>query len=98
MIGLAQRLRNSNPVITDYPNIEVVVENEILLEQIQGIKNRIRATLAQYLHNPNIQLDARLAKAEEARKILTKREIFDEMREKNPAIEKLRKLMNLELA
>jgi DNA polymerase-3 subunit gamma/tau len=39
-----------------------------------------------------------LAKAEEARKILTKREIFDEMREKNPAIEKLRKLMNLELA
>lgn len=98
MVGLASRMKNLNPLITTYPNVEVVVDNQILLDQLQAIKSRIRATLARDLHNVNIQVEFRLAKGKEFKKALTKREAFDEIRKNNPAIEKLRVLMELELA
>lgn len=98
MVGLASRMKNLNPQITTYPNVEVVVDNQILLDQLQAIKSRIRATLARDLHNVNIQVEFRLAEGKEFKKALTKREAFDEIRKNNPAIEKLRVLLELELA
>ena len=98
MVGLASRMKNLNPQITTYPNVEVVVDNQILLDQLQAIKSRIKATLARDLHNGNIQVEFRLAEGKEFKKALTKREAFDEIRKNNPAIEKLRVLMELELA
>ena len=95
--GLSARMKNLLPHITDYPNIELVVDNSILLDQLNAIRSRIRATLAHYLHNGNIEFTIRLAKADEVTKILTKRELFDEMRKKNPAIERLRQLLDLEM-
>ena len=95
--GLSARMKNLLPHITEYPNIELVVDNSILLDQLNAIKSRIRATLAHYLHNGNIEFTIRLAKADEVTKILTKRELFDEMRKKNPAIERLRQLLDLEM-
>ena len=87
-----------HPQILDFPQIEVVVDNKLLLDEMSGIKGRIRATLAKELHNGNITLEFRLAKMEEVGKILTRREIFDEVRKENPAIEKLRSLLDLNLA
>ena len=98
MVGLASRMKNLNPQIITYPNVEVVVDNQILLDQLQAIKSRIKATLARDLHNGNIQVEFRLAEGKEFKKALTKREAFDEIRKNNPAIEKLRVLMELELA
>ena len=95
--GLSARMKNLLPHITEYPNIELVVDNSILLDQLNAIRSRIRATLAHYLHNGNIEFTIRLAKADEVTKILTKRELFDEMRKKNPAIERLRQLLDLEI-
>jgi DNA polymerase-3 subunit gamma/tau len=98
MKGMSARVKNMTLRITDYPNIEVVVDNQILLDEIQRIKGRVRATLAQKLHNGNIEVTYRLAEIEEVGKILTRKELFDKMRNENPAIEKLRILMNLEMA
>ena len=98
MIAMASRMKNMHPQILDFPQIEVVVDNKLLLDEMSGIKGRIRATLAKELHNGNISLDFRLAKMEEVGKILTRREIFDEVRKENPAIEKLRSLLDLNLA
>ena len=98
MKGMSARMKNMTLRITDYPNIEVVVDNQILLDEIQRIKGRVRATLAQKLHNGNIEVTYRLAEIEEVGKILTRKELFDKMRNENPAIEKLRILMNLEMA
>ncbi|MBQ1627336.1 MAG: DNA polymerase III subunit gamma/tau, partial [Prevotella sp.] len=49
MVGMASRMKNLIPRITNYPNVEVVVDNQILLTQLQGIKSRIKATLARDL-------------------------------------------------
>jgi DNA polymerase-3 subunit gamma/tau len=98
MVGMAQRMKNITPHITEFPNVEVVVENEILLKQMETIKARILATLAKELHNANIHLSLRLAKAEEVKKVLNKRELFDQMRKDNPAVEILRQGLELEMA
>ena len=98
MIGLASRMRNMAPRITRHPNIELTVDNQNLLDQVNEIKGRIRATLAEALHNGNIQIELKLAKAEEVGPMLTPKEMFDEMRKKNPIVDKMCATLNLELA
>lgn len=97
-IGLAARLKNIVPRITDYPNIEVVVDNKLLLDQINAIRRNIRATMRISLHNTLIEFNPRLAKQDENARALTKLEIFDALRKRNPAIEKLRVSLGLELS
>ncbi len=97
-IGLAQRMKAITPKITSFPNIEVVADNQFLLDDIQKIKNRIKVTFVKGLRNNEIQMDFRLARQEEVTKILSKREIFDEMRKENPAIEKLCVALKLAMA
>lgn len=96
--GIASRMKNMNPVIKDFPHIEVMVENQIQLEQMIAIKGSIIKTLKLYLQNDAITLDLRLNESQEQTKILTRREQFEQMTEQNPAIEKLRTLLDLELA
>lgn len=96
-VGLASRLKNAVPHITSYPNMEVVVDNQLLLDQIMRIKGNIRATMRIALHNRLIEFTPRLAKQDEAAPAMTKREVFDQMRKDNPAIEKLRIELGLEL-
>jgi DNA polymerase-3 subunit gamma/tau len=97
MAGMSARMKNMTPVITTFPHIEVVIDNEILLNQMNGIHKRIRNTLATVLHNKDITLQLRLAKADEVKKILNNREMLEEMRDKHPALEKLLKELELEL-
>ncbi len=96
--GIASRMKNMNPVIKDFPHIEVMVENQIQLEQMIAIKGSIIKTLKLYLQNDAITLDLCLNESQEQVKILTRREQFEQMTEQNPAIEKLRTLLDLELA
>ena len=98
MAGLAARLKHVTPQITDYPNIELVVNNQGLLDQLVQVKGRIRKTMALSLHNGNIDFTPRLAKAEEVKPILSKRELFDKLRQENHALEQLRAALDLELA
>ena len=87
--GLSQRLKMLTPHITEYPNIEIVIDNPILLDEIGKIKNRIKSTLVQGLRNSTIVINYRVAEQAEIGKILSKKEIFEELRKKNPAIDKL---------
>ncbi len=96
--GVATRMKNMNPVITESPAIELVVENELAKSQIEDIKGSIISTLKLYLHNKNISLNIRVAEKHEDVKFLTRREQFELMEKENPSIIKLRELLNLELA
>ena len=98
LVGLAARLKNITPHITSYPNIEAVIDNEILLQQVNEIRGNIRATMRKTLHNGSIELTLRLAEPSEMKRVYTKRELFDHLRQNNPAIEKLRAALSLELA
>ncbi len=97
-VGLASRLKNITPHITDYPNIEAVIDNEIFLSQVTEIKGKIQATMRATLHCPDIALTLRLTENDAHRKAFTKLEAFDHLRTQNPAVEKLRVALGLELA
>lgn len=97
MIGLAQRMQNISPKITTFPQVEVVIENDILLRQLQDIKGKIQATLRMLLHHDKIELCLRLAEAKEVTKIYSKREIFEMLKQDNPQISKLCDNLKLEL-
>ena len=97
MTAMATRMKNMTPVITEFPHIEVVIDNEILLDQMKTIQKRIRNTLVTNLHNNEITLHLRLAKPDEVKKILNNREMLEEMRVKHPALEHLLGKLELEL-
>ena len=80
MTGLAQRMKNIQPTILSYPDIEILVDNKLLLDQLGAIKGRIRASLAASLHNGSITVSLRLAKQNEIKPLLTKKQIFDKMK------------------
>ncbi len=98
MVGLVARLKNITPKLLDYPNVEVVVDNQILLNQLKQIQGRVRVTLANDLKEPNLTLSLRLTQGSEVRKTLSKKELFEKMRKNNPAVEKLRESLDLILS
>ena len=67
MVAMAQRMKNMQPTLIGEDHIEVVVDNDFLLNEMGGIKGRIRATLAKDLHNGQIQISLRKAEAEEVK-------------------------------
>ena len=89
MYGMSQRLKMLTPTITEFPNIEVVIDNPILMEDVSKIKNRIRTTLIRGLNNNALTINYRLAEQSEIKVIKSKKEIFDDLKEKTPALEKL---------
>lgn len=97
-IGLSQRMKNLLPQITTFPQVEVVIENDILLKQLLDIKGKIQATLRMLLQNNNLLLSFRLAEAQEVTKIYSKREIFELLKKENPQLDKLCHNLGLELS
>ena len=97
-IGLANRMKPIIPKITQFPNIEVVVDNQLLLNDIIKIKGRILKTFKMGLQNQSVNIDYRLAKADEVTKILSKREVLDKMMKDNPAVAKLAQALKLVMA
>ena len=96
--AIATRMKNMNPKIGEFPNVKVMVDNQVILEQMQQIQKSILNTLKLYLSNTSITLELVLTKHEEAVRILSRREQFEEMSKEKPAVEKLREIMYLELA
>ena len=96
-VSLAQRMKLIKPQILPDGNIAVVVGNKILLDEMQTIRGRIRATMAQRLHNGQIDVMLRLAKAEELKPILTPRQELEKMQQQNPSIAKLIEQLGLQL-
>lgn len=96
-IGLAQRMKNLTPRITTFPNIEVVIDNDILLKQLQDDKENILAEMRTLLKNAQLNINLRLAEVQEVTKIYSKREIFEMLKKENPQFSKLCQSLKLQL-
>ena len=98
LVGIASRMKNMNPVITEIPNIEVTVDNDLIKQDMEGILKGITKTLQLYLCNSKITLQIIVSDKPDKIKILTRREQFEEMSKENPAVKALRQVFDLELA
>lgn len=98
MKAMAMRMKNMKVHITTLPNIEVVVDNQILLTQMNEILARLEVTMAQDLKNKDVKISLRLAKKEELKPILTDREIFAKLLKNNHSLATLKEALKLELS
>ena len=98
LIGIATRMKNMNPQITEFPQVEVTVENELIKQDMEAIQKSILKTLQLHLHNQQITFTIQVSNQKEQTKILSRREQFEEMRKINPAVAKLQQEFDLELA
>ena len=96
--GIAARMKNMNPVITEFPAVAVTVPNEIIRAEVENIKGSILSTLKRDLHHSGITLTFKVEEQKEQTRMLSRREQFEEMVRENPSVEKLRELFDLELA
>ena len=98
LIGIATRMKNMSPQITEFPQVEVTVENELIKQDMEAIQKSILKTLQLHLHNQQITFTIQVSNQKEQTKILSRREQFEEMRKINPAVAKLQQEFDLELA
>ena len=99
LIGIATRMKNMNPQITEFPQVEVTVENELIKQDMEAIQKSILKTLQLHLHNDQITFSILVSdQKDQGKKILSRREQFEEMSKTNPAIAKLQQAFDLELA
>lgn len=98
MKAMAMRMKNMKLHITILPNIEVVVDNQILLTQMNEILARLEVTMAQDLKNKDVKISLRLAKKEELKPILSDREIFAKLLKNNHSLATLKEALKLELS
>ena len=98
LIGLSQRMMAIRPKLLEFPAVEVVADNQLLLDNMLAIKNRIRNTLVLALNNDSITVSYRLAHRDEVKKILNKCELFEKMRKETPALDKFCNALKLVLS
>ncbi len=79
MRAMAYRLKNAQVHITEFPQVEVVLDNKLLLDEVEKIERRIRATLAQALHNSALTLTCRLARPDEIQELPTREKVLKQM-------------------
>ena len=96
--GIATRMKNMNPVITEFPKLQVAVDNALIQQEMEKFKGRIVKTLITNLQNESITLEIIVTEHTGRRRLLTRREQFEAMSKENPAVEKLRQDFDLELA
>ena len=96
--GIATRMKNMTPHITELPHVEVEVDNQLAMDQMEQIKGSIVNTLKLYLHNNAITLTIRVVEHTGAVRVLSRREQYEQMEQENPALKKLRAMLDLELA
>ncbi len=97
MAGLAARLKNIEPKVEEFPDVTLVFSNQMLLDEISPIKNRIQATLRQKLQNGSIKLILRLAAQTEIKQLLSPRERYEKLLAENDAMKTLCNGLNISI-
>jgi DNA polymerase-3 subunit gamma/tau len=98
LVGVASRMKNMKPVITELPKVEVVVSNEMIMAEVEKIRGSVLNTLKLHLHNSDIELTLRLDEHRQEVRLLTRREQFEELMRMNPVVAKLKAAFDLDIA
>ena len=96
-VALATRLKNIKPVITEFPNIEIQLTNELLYNQIAAIRGKIEATMRLKLNNRSISLTLRMAVNEDVKPLLTQAQRYNELKQNSEALNELFTELNMNI-
>lgn len=94
---LAVRIKDLEPVISAYPEVEVAVGSQALLDDVERNKSAITSMLAEKLQNSSVTLNVKLAPGGGEGKVLSRGELLEKMKEENPLVRKLCSELGLEI-
>lgn len=94
---LAVRIKDLKPVISAYPEVEVAVGSQALLDDMERNKSAITSMLAEKLQNSSVALNVKLAPGGGEGKVLSRGELLEKMKEENPLVRKLCSELDLEI-
>ncbi|MGL5273656.1 MAG: DNA polymerase III subunit gamma/tau [Phocaeicola sp.] len=95
--AMAARMMNMTPQLLDETSFEVVVDNEMVEKFIRQMGNSILAYLRHKLHNRHVSMQIRVSEAKEQTRAYSHLERYQLMNKKNPALQKLKESLGLEL-
>lgn len=95
--AMAMRMRTMMPKLVNDTTFEIVVNNPQVSQYLQNMKDNILNELRKSLHNSQIQMTVRIAEAQEVQHITSKPALYKKMAAKNPNIQRLAELLNLEI-
>ena len=97
--AMSFQMDNMEPLLQeDGQTVLVVVDNPSVQNELHKMQPRIEAYLHQRLQNTTLKLTTRQREAKEKRRVLSRREIFNEMLKQSEALRKLKEEFELELA
>ena len=94
----AQRMKLIRPKLLKDANFEIVVDNEQVKLYMEQIARRVEAHMRKQLHNRTVSMTVRIAKPSEMTRITSKPQQYQDMAQRNPALQKLAETFGLELA
>ncbi len=95
--AMAMRMKVMMPRLTSATSFSVVVNNDQIAQQLRNMSKDILSFLRQELVNYQIEMEVRIAQAQEVQHITSKPALFQKMAEKNGNIRRLAEILKLEI-
>ena len=96
--AMAGRLLNLRPSLTDELKVVVHIDNPMVASELSAMRLQVEEFLRQQLQNSKLTLDVVVEEVQSTRKIYSRVEQFQLLEKRNPAIGKLKELLDLDLS
>ena len=96
--AMAGRLLNLRPSLTDELKVVVHIDNPMVASELSTMRLQVEEFLRQQLQNSKLVLDVVVEEVQSTRKIYSRVEQFQLLEKRNPAIGKLKELLDLDLS
>ena len=96
--AMAGRLLSLRPVLKEPHIVEVGTNNRIVASELSNMRPQLEMYLQQQLQNRGLVLNIVVEEVQTAHKILSRVEQYQTLEQRNPAIRKLKELLDLDLS
>ena len=95
---MAGRLQILRPLLKENRVVEVPVDNRMVADYVRAIRPQLEEFLRRELQNSHISINVIIEEVKSARKILSRVEQYQTIEQHNPAVRKLKELLDLDLS
>lgn len=96
--AMAGRLLNLRPVLKDSLVVSVVIDNRMVASDISVMRPQIEDFLRKQLQNKGLSLDIVVEETQATHRIFSRVEQYQILEKRNPAVQKLKEMLDLDLS
>ena len=96
--AMAGRLQILRPILKENLVVEVCVDNRMVADDVTALRSQLETFLRKELQNSRLTISVVVEEAKSAHKILSRVEQYQTIEQHNPAVRKLKELLDLDLS